>query len=213
MPTVHIHPTTKFPLNNASCRGHRNRAALRLTIRIFKSPLPTPVIFSPQQSLQAIMSGVEVAVPIVLFCAGLFKEAFVGVLETNADAQAFLMLERNVANDIVDAQTFLSKLERYVGQEEDLKVAVRISIRETKEAMEKFHERLEDVEKRKLKWIVRNRKFARSLLDPLQSAQSALSKRVDRMRDALETLANSPKEEKGELPSSMSLQVPTMVRQ
>ncbi|RSL50408.1 hypothetical protein CEP54_011946 [Fusarium duplospermum] len=155
------------------------------------------------------MSGAEVIVPVVLFCTNLFKEACVGLLDTNNDAQAFLMLESSVADDIKAAQRFLWQLERYVGQEEELKVDVRHSIRKTREAMEAFHGRLARVEKRKLKWILRDRRAARSLLLPLQSEQSNLSRRIDWMRSALDKLANSPKEEEGELPSSMSLQVPT----
>ncbi|KAI8721697.1 hypothetical protein NCS52_00311900 [Fusarium sp. LHS14.1] len=131
------------------------------------------------------MSGAEIIVPVTLFCAKSFMKLGGDFLEINYDAQAFLMIERNVADDIEDALIFHRKLMRHVGKEGLLK-------------------------KRAMAAIVKTRgpgaippAAARAFLRPLEMAQSSLSRRVDWMRSALETLANSAGEE-GELASSMA---------
>ena len=150
------------------------------------------------------MSGVEIAVPIALFCAKLFAQLNISLLNRNNDAEAFVMLESNVIDDIYDAYLFHGKLMRYVGKEELLKRRAMAAIRKTEKAVHRFHERLKRKGNRNsVKFAISDRRAARSLLKPLQSAQSNLARRIDWMRSALEALANSTDEE-GELASSMA---------
>lgn len=150
------------------------------------------------------MAEVAIVVPIVLVCARLFAQYGISFIGTDNDAEAFAMLESNVADDIQDAYLFHAKLMRYPGREEQLKERAMAAIRKAEAAMHKFHLRLRRAGFRKqLKFAVSDRRAARSLLRPLQSAQSNLARRVDWMRSALKGLANSPEEE-GELPSSMA---------
>ncbi|KAM6534610.1 hypothetical protein FALCPG4_004236 [Fusarium falciforme] len=150
------------------------------------------------------MSGAEIIVPIALFCGKFFAQFSISLLDTDNDAEAFVMLESNVLDDIHDAYLFHRKLMRYVGKEELLKERAMAAIRKTEEAMKKFHKRLKhEGFRQNLKFALSDRRAARSLLRPLQSAQSNLSRRIDWMRSALEALANSADEE-GELASSMA---------
>ncbi|KAH7270921.1 hypothetical protein B0J15DRAFT_575808 [Fusarium solani] len=150
------------------------------------------------------MSGVEIIVPIVLFCGKLFSQFGISLLDTNNDAEAFVMLESNVADNINDAYLFHGKLMRYPGKEEQLKERAMVAIRKTERAMHKSHHRLKrEGIRKKLKFVISDRRAARSLLRPLQSAQPSLSRRIDWMRSALEALTNS-RDEEGELASSMA---------
>lgn len=146
----------------------------------------------------------EIIVPITLFCAKLFMKFGGDFLDINYDAHAFLMIERNVADDIEDALIFHRKLMRHVGKEALLKKRAMAAIVKTREALKQFHRRIERAHsKNRLKFILKNHRAARAFLRPLEMAQSSLSRRVDWMRSALETLASSAGEE-GELASSMA---------
>ncbi|RSL68886.1 hypothetical protein CEP53_002448 [Fusarium sp. AF-6] len=144
----------------------------------------------------------------------LFKQACIDVLDSDNDAQAFMMIGANVQADIDDGYMFHRQLMKHTDKEEELKICAMRAIRNTEKAMTIFRERLTHAGKREnLKWILSDRRHARSLLQPLQSAKSNLSRRIDWMRSALDRLADSPGEEEWDLPSSMPPKTSTMARQ
>lgn len=150
------------------------------------------------------MSGVEIVVPVAVALADMLRRFGIGLLGAGTDAQSFLMIASNVEDDIIDGYVFHRKLMRHVGHEHILKQRALVAIRKTEDALEKFRERIEFEGRRGgLNFVLSDRRAAKSLLQPLQAAQSSLSRRIDWMRSALEKLADSADEE-GELPSSMA---------
>ncbi|KAJ4310311.1 hypothetical protein N0V84_011028 [Fusarium piperis] len=153
------------------------------------------------------MAEAAIAVPIVIALAKLFVDFGISLLGSDTDAQAFLMIAGNVEDDIDDAYMFHNKLMRFVGKEKRLKERALVAIRKTEDALKIFRDRLKlEGDRGRLKFALSNRRAARSLLDPLRSAQSNLSKRIEWMQSALDKLADSADsaDSDGELASSMA---------
>ncbi|KAI8674625.1 hypothetical protein NCS57_00361200 [Fusarium keratoplasticum] len=102
------------------------------------------------------MSGVEIAVPIALFCAKLFAQLNISLLNTNNDAEAFVMLESNVIDDIYDAYLFHGKLMRCVGKEELLKRRAMAAIRKTEKACKEPYSSHMNCDAPTAAWIMRS---------------------------------------------------------
>ncbi|RSL50410.1 hypothetical protein CEP54_011962 [Fusarium duplospermum] len=152
------------------------------------------------------------------------------LLNTENDAQAFIRIDKRATEDIKEAYIFHRKLMKCGEREGEVIFRAMKAIYETEEALQAFRGVFGFVEpprdtpeeeeekalkafresimpkgiRRKLKWILSDRRAARSLALPLQYAQLNLSRRVDHVRSALEKLANSGYDEEGwNLPSSM----------
>ncbi|RSM01294.1 hypothetical protein CDV31_011424 [Fusarium ambrosium] len=138
-----------------------------------------------------------------------------GLLNTENDAQAFIMIDINATADINDAKMFYKRLTIY--REDKLLRSYKKAIDETEKALQVFRGvfglALEVFRqgikpkgiRRKLKWVLSDRRAARSLALPLQYAQSNLSRRTNWMLRASDRWIDPPfyDEEEGELPSSM----------
>ncbi|RSM05186.1 hypothetical protein CEP52_006394 [Fusarium oligoseptatum] len=152
--------------------------------------------------------------------------------------RAFIVSDESATKDIKEANMFYRRLRRYPGKEEELKRSIIDAIYKTENALQEFREVFGFVEptpqgnhhetekekeealkvfresmkpkgiRRKLKWILSDRKEAKKLSLMLEYARLDLSHRVIWMQTALDRLDNSPssmpiKSASTKLPSSV----------